>query len=68
MVSIVKVDKPGIKLMDGSDTGPTYLAFARKGNVLLGIKPWGVAEGSKYGVPTEKPSDNRAPYGLGSAL
>ena len=51
MVSIVKVDKPGIKLMDGSDTGPTYLAFARKGNVLLGIKPWGVAEGSKYGVP-----------------
>jgi hypothetical protein len=39
------------KLMDGSSTGPTYLPIARKGNVLLGAKPWGVADGAKYGVP-----------------
>ena len=33
------------KMMQGSTSGPTYLAFARKGNVVLGVKPLGFANG-----------------------
>ena len=52
MSKALKVDAPApIKLMDGSSSGPTYLPFARRGNVLLGVKPWGIADGGKYGVP-----------------
>jgi hypothetical protein len=43
--------KPAMKLMEGSSTGPTYLPIARKGNVLLGVKPWGLADGGRYGCP-----------------
>ena len=43
--------KPAMKLMEGSSTGPTYLPIARKGNVLLGVKPWGLCDGIRYGCP-----------------
>ena len=39
-----------VKLMQGSSTGATYFPFARKGNVLLGIKPEGAANGHKWGL------------------
>ena len=42
--------KPEPKLMPGSTTGATYFPFARKGNVLLGIKPWAILNGDYYGV------------------
>jgi hypothetical protein len=38
------------KLMPGTTSAPSYFPFARKGNVLLGIKPMGVARGSAFGV------------------
>jgi hypothetical protein len=38
------------KMMPGSTTGPSYLAFARQGHVLLGVKPWEIRDGSHYGV------------------
>jgi len=38
------------KMMPGSQSGATYFAFARKGNVALGIKPYGIMNGEKFGV------------------
>ena len=44
--------KANLKLMPGTSSGPpSYFPFARKGNVLLGIKPWGIMSGARYGVP-----------------
>lgn len=48
---MAKAMKSDLRLMPGSSTGATYLAFARKGGVLLGIKPWGIARGERFGVP-----------------
>jgi len=54
MASLKKNDTPSesppIKMMPGSSTGPSYFPFARKGNVLLGIKPQGAAAGERWGL------------------
>ena len=52
MASLKKTDtaESTIKMMQGSSTGPSYFPFARKGNVLLGIKPQGAAAGERWGL------------------
>lgn len=40
-----------LKMMPGTQTGATYLCFARKGNIALGIKPYGFCRGKQHGVP-----------------
>ena len=42
--------KPEPKLMPGTSSGASYFAFARKGNVALGIKPFGVVDGERFDV------------------
>jgi hypothetical protein len=44
-------EKTEAKLMTGTSGYPKYFPFARKGNVLLGIKINGIAKGSYFGVP-----------------
>jgi hypothetical protein len=39
------------KMMTGTSGYQDYLAFARKGNVVLGVKPLGFDNGGKHGVP-----------------
>jgi hypothetical protein len=39
------------KMMTGTSGYQDYLAFARKGNVVLGVKPLGFANGEAHGVP-----------------
>jgi len=42
--------KNPIRMMPGSESKDSYFAFARKGNVVLGIKPYGMHKGEMYGV------------------
>jgi hypothetical protein len=44
-------EKTEAKLMTGTSGYPKYFPFARKGNVLLGIKINGIANGAHFGVP-----------------
>ena len=46
----VKKIKAAPKMMAGSESEASYFAFARKGNVVLGIKPYGMVKGENYGV------------------
>ena len=38
------------KMMAGTESEASYFVFARKGNVVLGIKPYGMVKGENYGV------------------
>lgn len=38
-------------MIDGSHTHQSYMVFARKGDILVGIEPLGLSPGKHYGVP-----------------
>jgi hypothetical protein len=38
------------KMMPGTSSGATYFAFAKKVNVVLGIKPYGIVNGGRFNV------------------
>jgi len=42
--------KPAPKMMEGSSSSASYFAFARKGKIALGIKPYGILKGAAFGV------------------
>jgi hypothetical protein len=44
------MEKATAKMMPGTQSGATYFAFAKKGNVVLGIKPYGILRGEMFGV------------------
>ena len=44
------MEKATAKMMPGTQSGAPYFAFAKKGNVVLGIKPYGAVNGEKFGV------------------
>jgi hypothetical protein len=45
-----KAMKTEPKMMPGTESAASYFAFAKKGNVLLGIKPYGMMKGEVFGV------------------
>ena len=49
-LTVVTTAKPP-KMMNGTGGKADYFAFARKSDVVLGIKPEGAAPGEKFGVP-----------------
>lgn len=56
MVSLIRISRrkkqfPGLRLMDGSSSRQSYAIVARRGDVFLGIKFCGLAEGREFGLP-----------------
>jgi hypothetical protein len=45
------IDPASFTLMSGTSSKGTYLPFARKGDILLGVKPEGAVNGGTMGVP-----------------
>ncbi|MEA2730504.1 MAG: hypothetical protein QOD93_4893 [Acetobacteraceae bacterium] len=50
-ISRRKKQFPGLRLMDGTSTRQSYAIVARRGDVFLGIKFSGLAEGAQFGLP-----------------